>query len=355
MRIIIDIGHPGQVHLFRHFAQIMQKKGHKILFTCRQKEFEIELLQAAGFDYISFGKKYKSIKGKIKGLFVFNIKMLKAALKFKPDLFLSAGSMYAAQVSFLMGKPHITMEDTGNMEQVRLYKPFTNSILTSNVFHRDFGKKQIKYSGYHELAYLHPNIFVPNVKITEELELNEIDKSILFRFVSWNASHDVGQGGFSLAEKISNVKNLAEKYKIFISSESELPKELEQYRLKTKPEKIHDVMSAVSLFIGEGATMASECAMLGTPAIYVNTMEAGTIDDQEKYGLIFHYRKAEGVLAKANEILGEENINTKYIKLRNIMLEEKIDVTSFLVWFIEFYPESVKIMKEKPDYQDRFK
>ena len=65
MRILIDIGHPGHVHLFRPFAQEMIKRGHKILFTCREKEFEIELLEATGFDYKSFGKKFKTTAGKI--------------------------------------------------------------------------------------------------------------------------------------------------------------------------------------------------------------------------------------------------------------------------------------------------
>ena len=31
------------------------------------------------------------------------------------------------------------------------------------------------------------------------------------------------------------------------------------------------------------------------------------------------------------------------------MLFEKIDVTGFMVWFVENYPESVGIMKENPE------
>ena len=34
---------------------------------------------------------------------------------------------------------------------------------------------------------------------------------------------------------------------------------------------------------------------------------------------------------------------------------KKIDVTQMLVWFVENYPESKRIMKENPDYQMRFK
>ena len=65
MRILIDIGHPAHVHLFKHFAWEMQKKGHTIFFTCREKEFEIYLLEKYGFAFKSFGKKYFSPLGKI--------------------------------------------------------------------------------------------------------------------------------------------------------------------------------------------------------------------------------------------------------------------------------------------------
>jgi len=37
------------------------------------------------------------------------------------------------------------------------------------------------------------------------------------------------------------------------------------------------------------------------------------------------------------------------------MLSEKIDVTAFLVWFVENWPESFKTMMENPGYQERFK
>ena len=73
MRILIDIGHPAHVHLFKNFAHEMQKKGHKVLFTLRDKEFEIELIKSEGFDFVSFGKKYKSTIGKAFGLLKFNI------------------------------------------------------------------------------------------------------------------------------------------------------------------------------------------------------------------------------------------------------------------------------------------
>ncbi len=48
-------------------------------------------------------------------------------------------------------------------------------------------------------------------------------------------------------------------------------------------------------------------------------------------------------------------IEEEWQKRRQKMLSDKIDVTSFMVLFIENYPASVKVMQENPDYQNRFK
>ena len=36
--------------------------------------------------------------------------------------------------------------------------------------------------------------------------------------------------------------------------------------------------------------MASECAILGTPSIYVNTLSAGSLEDQAKQNLIHIFK-----------------------------------------------------------------
>ena len=37
------------------------------------------------------------------------------------------------------------------------------------------------------------------------------------------------------------------------------------------------------------------------------------------------------------------------------MLSDKIDVTAFTIWFVEAYPDSVRTMRENPDYQFNFR
>lgn len=356
MRILIDIGHPAHVHLFKHFAWEMQKKSHNILFTCRDKEHEVYLLKKYGFDFISFGKHYRTKCSKLYGLVKFDLRLLKVALKFKPNLFISHGSMYAAHAACLTGKTHISMEDTFNVEQVRLYLPFTETVLTGTHPHPDLGRKEIRYAGYHELAYLHPNRFVPNQDILAELGVSPDEKYSILRFVSWRATHDAGQKGLDLETKNRLVEKLSQYGRIIISSEEALPQDFAQYQIRIPPERLHDALAFATLYIGEGATIASECAMLGTPAIYVNSLNAGCLEEQErKYQLMLGFRSSEGVLNKALELIQTPGLKEELQRRQQKMLADKIDVTAFMVWFVENYSKSFEIMKTNPEYQNRFK
>lgn len=359
MKILIDIGHPAHVHLFKNFAWEMQKRGHKILFTCREKEFEIDLLNRYGFAYKSFGKKYNTPLGKIIGLFEFGVKELFQGLKFKPAIFLSHGSMYAAHAATLLRRPHISLEDTFNFEQIKLYLPFTKVVLTADYNHPSLGPKNIRYAGYHELAYLHPKYFKPNIQVLKKLGIENNEKYCILRFVSWKASHDLGHKGIPLEKKTEIVNRLSKLSKVFISSESQLPYNLRTYKFPLSPDKMHDALAFASLIFGESATMISEGAVLGVPGVYLdNTGRYYTTEQEKLYGLVFNFNESESdqqkAIVKAEEILCS-NEQSILKQAHNKMLNEKINVTGFLVWFVQNYPESVKIMKVNPDYQFNFK
>ena len=48
-------------------------------------------------------------------------------------------------------------------------------------------------------------------------------------------------------------------------------------------------------------------------------------------------------------------LKREWTRKRGKLLKDKIDVTAFMVWFIENYPQSFEIMKENPEYQEKFK
>lgn len=354
MRILIDIGHPAHVYLFKNLAQEMQKNGHSFYFTVREGENETELLEELEFNYIRIGKKRRTKIGKIFGLLIFPWKILVLALKFSPNLFLSHGSMYAGIAAFLLGKPHIAMEDTGNMEQIKFSKPVSSVILSPDVLPLYIGPKHIKYNGYHEIAYLHPDYYTPDKNIFKWLNINSNQLYAIVRFIAWGASHDMGHVGLSDNQKIKLVNMLSNYIKVFISSEGLLPRELEKYRMKIPFDKIHDAMYFARLYVGEGATMASESGILGVPSIYISTNQTYINNDQEKYGTVFNSFDYEKVKSKIIEIL--ENDNSIYLfKMRSQkLLTEKINVTPFFIWFVENYPQSYSLLKNNPDHQYHF-
>lgn len=361
MRILIDIGHPAHVHVTKHFAHEMIAKGHSVLFTCRHKEFIIQLLQKEGFRYEVLGKRYTTMLSKLWGMVEFDMKMLAISMKFKPDIYLSLGSMYAAQVSSLMRKPHICIEDTYNMEQVYLYRPFTELILTGDYDHPRMSKKrEFMMAGYNELAYLHPKRFTPNKDILKILGVKENEKYSFIRFIAWDASHDVGHKGMTLANKMKAVKEFSKYGKVFISSETPLPADLEPYRLTTPPDRIHDVLAYSSLVYGESSTMAEEAAMLGVPSIYVdNDSSHYTQHLEHDYHLMYNLTESEEDQQKSikigTDLLSDPETGKIWKERTAKMLKDRIDVTAMLIWIVENYPQSQKKLFKDPNYQYHFK
>ena len=246
------------------------------------------------------------------------------------------------------------------MEQIRLYAPFSKAILTADYAHSLKSKKVIKYSGYHELAYLHPNRFSPDKAVLNQLGVSDNEKYVIMRFVSWNASHDIGHKGITYDNKLKAIKEFEKYAKVFISSESELPQELEKYRIKIEPHKIHDALAFANLVWGESSTMSEEAAVLGIPSVYLfNNSTIYTTHLEHNYKLMYNFSESEldqqKAIEKGVQLLQDGRIKEKWQKKRDLMLKDKIDVTAFLVWFIENYPKSIRIMKENPNYQLKFK
>ncbi len=357
MKILIDIGHPAHVHYFRNFISIMKREGHTFCVVARDREGIHSLLEYYKIDYCSRGKGNTGAIGKFLYVFKGDSFVYKQAKKFHPDIFLSFGSVYAAHAAKLLGKPHIAFDDTehSNLERL-MYMPFTDVILTPKCFYKRLGSKQIFFDGYMELCYLNPKYFKHEKTGREYLNLSRDEKYIVIRFISWAANHDRGQMGLKLNIKYELINLLKEKYKIFISSEGKLPDNLEDYNLKIQPSEFHNVLADATLYIGEGATTASECSILGIPNVYVNSLAVGYLNEQsEKYNISYHLKDDTNVINKVSELLSQPDIETKFKGKRNKILKDKIDVTGFMVWFVENYPESKTIMKKNPEYQYNFK
>lgn len=342
MKILIDISHPAHVYQFKNAIQILKTKGHEILITSRNKEITLDLLDKFGMDYIEVGNyEYAPLR---KGFEMLKIDYIlyNLAKKFNPDILIGGvGNVYIAHVSTLIKKPSILFNDTENGTLQNLLSfPFAKAICVPSCYTKSIGKKEVRYDGYHELAYLHPNYYKPNPAVLNEIGLSEDDTFIILRFVSWGASHDIGHKGFTLEDKRKAAQALEKYGRVLITSELPLPQGFEKYRIATSPEKIHDLLFYATLLYGESATMASECAVLGTHAIFCDYAGRGYTDEEEqKYDLVYNFHDektmAKNSLNKAIELLENPNLKKEGKKKREILLKDKIDVTEFMVNFVE--------------------
>lgn len=363
MNYLFDIGHPGQVHLFKHSIRILKEHGHKVIVTVKDIPSAVELLDKLGIEYISLGKKFNSVILKGFTQFRYNYRLYRIAKRENIDIGIGS-SITIAHVSRFHKMKSIILDDD-DPQAVKLFAkfahPFAHNILSPNALaiHRT-SQKDITYMGSHELFYLHPKYFTPDPSILSELGLNSETPFFILRFVAVKAYHDLGEAGLTLEQKLSIIEKVKPYGKVFITSEKQIEPELEQYQLKISTEKIHHLIYYSTMFIGDSQTMTSEAAILGTPALKCNSFAhrlslPNMLED--KYQLCFAYNNSEFdlMLEKIQNLLSLDNVKSEWTSRRELFLNDSIDPTAFLVWFIENYPQSAKIMKENPNYQYNFK
>lgn len=340
MKILVDIGHPAHVHFFKNTIWNLKKKGHKILVTARNKDVAVDLLKAYGIEHRVLTSMQEGKGNLFKEWVIRDYRLLQIAKEFNPDVLTGVLNPCVAHTSWLLGKKSIIFNDTENARLAeKITYPFSTVVYTPSCFKTNIGRKQVKYRGNHELAYLHPNYFTPEPGVLEELGLREKDKIIILRFVSRGASHDIGHRGLSLEDKRKAVEELEKYGCVLISSEGELLPEFKKYRVSIAPEKMHHLLYYSTLLYGESATMASECAVLGTHAIFCDHAGRGYTNEEENYELVynFFYEKTMGEesLKKAVELLKNPTLKKDGLEKRKRLLEDKIDVTRFIVECIE--------------------
>ena len=332
MRVLVDIIHPAHVHFFRNAIAKLQQQGHEVAVTARQKDVTIALLENLDIPFTMLSKVGDGLPALFAELITRDVRLLKYCLRFKPDVLTGISGMFAAHVGFLLRKPSVVFDDTEHQKLAHaITYPVATSYHSPDSYMKRLGKKQHLYPGCHELAYLHPNQFTPDPDIVKSLGVDPDSPYCIIRFVSWGAHHDVGQHGFADEQKLNFIKQI-EKYAMpLITSEGQLPQQFQQYELKIPVHQIHHLMAFAKLCVGEGATMISESAVLGVPAIYINTLKLGYINMLEGYGLVKQTTDTAQALEYCLEILKDPNAKDKYTAARTKLLAEKIDVTEYIV------------------------
>jgi len=350
LRILFDLGHPAHYHLYKNAIRALRERGDDIIIVVRNREEMVaQLLKEDGQDFVMLGRNVPGLFMKALYMLRNDAKLLRIASGFKPDLFVSMSSPYSAHASFILRRPHLSFTDT-EISTVILFllAPFTTRMITPTSFKGDFSfRSHRKVDSYKELAYLHPKYFRPDPKLLDELKMGRDEKFALIRFSAYDASHDTGLRGLGKEARERLIRELSKRCRVFISSEIPLGTEFEKYELRIPPTKMHDMLCLASLYIGEGAVMASEAAMLGIPSIFINPSSRGYIDDLAKMGLVLHYRnpekELEEIIASARDILSSRSYAEEIRSKRDAMLRKRTDLTETILEEIERFRKATAV------------
>lgn len=351
-KVLIDINHPAHVHLFRHFIQEMKSRGNDVIVMAKDVNSITNLLKLYKIDYISTGRKKDHILQKYFYEFFHLLKVLGIVLRRRVDYGIGV-SMVLPIVSKLTPMKSFALDDD-DLAATPIFGKFTSYadvILNPDALaHEERGSRQLCHPSYHELAYLHPNRFVPEPTILRDIGLQPGEPFFILRFNAFKAHHDAGAQGLSTGQKLKIIDFLKSFGRIFITTERTIEPALRAYQLPVSPEKIHSLLYYATLFVGDSQTMTTEAALLGTPALKLNSF-AGRLsipnELEHRYQLCFSYQPHEfaALMDKIEGLMLTDDVKAIWQARRDAMLSDKVDLTTFLTTLVTDYPASVARLK----------
>ena len=337
MKYLVSIFHPAHVHFYRHVVDELESRGDDVLICARDKDVSVQLLRAFDLPHTVLASTGDSLSDLVVEQLRYEAKLLLAARRFDPDVMTSIGGLEVSHVVPFTGARAVVFDDSEPTPAHHITAMrYLDAIHTPRRFSADFGPRHHRYDGYHELAYLHPDRFTPDPDRLREHGVDPDDRYFVLRFVGWNAHHDVGQRGFSPAAKRRLVSELAELGDVYVTNEGTLPADLAEYETPVPPHVVHDLLYHADLYVGDSQTMATEAAILGTPAVRSNTFAAAEsmsnfVELEDEYGLLHSIGDEDEAVATALTLARDPDAKATWRRRRERLLEEKIDVTEYVV------------------------
>lgn len=362
MRYLFFFVHPSKYYLFRKTINQLLRDGHNVEIAITSKDMLENLVQNEGWNYVNIcpkGRKIKHIHSLASSFIYFFItlyRLWKLTRKKQYDLFITDDLLVYIGKYRNIQTIAFTDDDLNITKLNALVLSMATKILAPDITDIGrFNEKKISFPGYKELAYLHPNVFIPNRDIVRSFN-PELKPYFILRLVSLKAYHDVGMKGLSNSQVLRLISLIEQYGMVFISAERELPKDFEKYRLTIDPSQIAQALYFAEMFIGDSQTMTSEAAILGTPAFRCNDFvgKISVMDEKEnKYNLSFNYppRQFEEMYKDIKEMLQKGHFKELFAHRREKMLQDKIDLSAFMIFLFENY----KTINLKYIDYDRFK
>ncbi len=360
-RILFELNHPAHAHLLKNAIRQLIAKGHHVDVLIKEIPVLRAILENESIEFISLGEKGSGMAAKLlKQIgYLRQVRRLHQQNHYDLGVGISVTLPLMSRISSLKA---IVLDDDDKkatpLFSMLAHRNSATLLRPQALSHEGNSKNTIYYPGFHELAYLHPAVFTPDASVLEEQGLKQGETFFILRLVAFKAHHDHGIRGIS-NEKLQILVALLRQFgRVIITSESNMDPFLGAERLKINPAHLHHLMSYAKLIISDGQTMCSEAACLGVPSVRISDFvgRLSTLDVLEKkWKLTFGFRpnNFDQALACITGIIHDDIFVFK--DRRDSLVASYIQVSEFLTWFIENFPDSQRIIKQTPAYLNNFR
>ena len=330
MNILFDLNHPVDVNFFKNSILLLKEQGHKISVIYRDRGVleKIIKFELPEISLKRFGFHHKNFLSKVFFQLLRDFSVFKFLKKNKFDMVCCFGSTSAIS-SWLSNTPYLAFDDDFE------YKlPFFHAnIFCTHHIYPDFinfnNNKTIKYSGFKELAYLHPNYLKISNNILKHYNL-KADNYVFIREID-NISLNYNKSVSILSKLINKLTSL--NYKVVLSIENKnlilnYPKNC--IILEEPVGDIYSLLYNSSFAISSGDTVARECALLGVPLIYTGGRTMAVNKLLVKNSFIIESQSFEFISQYIDEFKIENKINLRK-KINAYIANNCSDTTSIIL------------------------
>ena len=307
--------------MFRRLIFELEKRGHTVLVTAREKINAVELYREEGLEPYVVGKYSTTLVGKL----VESSRRIRAMAKLVTDKLgtldavISNTGVEATRVGFGLGaKVHTFHDHPEAVHQLLLALPLSNYVYAPWVIYAGIYKKYVPSSTrivfYH--GFLHV-AWMPYVQVDEHVigkcGLDPSRPVVVFRESETGAAYLFGKQDIT----VDAVKVLAEEMPFvqFVArpryNYENLTKAFRGYVNVTifrKPVDMQSLLAKASLLIGGGATMSLEASYWGTPVVQCRPVSSPIATWLEQQQLAVPAKTLDEAVEKGKILFGKRNV-----------------------------------------------
>jgi len=331
--VIIDILHYPHINFYKHAIKALTEKKINVHVTLRPRGNLVSIFQkeCPNVPFVLIGQHAKNLFGKMLDMIGRDILFLFYLKKAKCNAGTAAGSISLSHASFLLRVPSIIfVDDVEYRSPNYLVMPFATWFVVPKCITIG-GKNLLKYAGFKELAYLHPNHFTPNKKALEPYNLDPYEYVFIREVSSASLNYQKMKMG-RLSKILDYLKQKDLKIVLSIEDKSLIDLFKEHCIILKEPVKdIHSLLSFAHFTISSGDSMARESCLVGTPAIYTGGRDMAINTELIKRSCMFKVEDEESIKNTIDYIISNNMKKEVESKIKRAIRHEWVDTTQVIL------------------------